>query len=68
MSSNPASVTKKVPLVRKAVLNHLIKPTSLEKTQGPVSLVSDTLEIDYATQYAQPTTHGRMDVNFRVPN
>ena len=37
VGSNPASVTIETPLVRKAMGNHLIKSTSLEK---PESLVS----------------------------
>ena len=40
---------KKMPLMRKATGNHLIKSTFLEKTQS-LSLVSGTLEIEYAMQ------------------
>ena len=40
----------KILLVRKATGNHLIKSTSLEKAQSPVS-GSAALEIEYATQY-----------------
>ena len=78
MSSNPAHVTSKTPLVREATGNHRMNSTSLGKTQGPVSglcyarnrvsnvvnfkkstsleklralsLVSATLEIEYAMQ------------------
>ena len=37
VSSSPTRVTIKTPLVRKVTGNHLIKPTSLEKDQRPVS-------------------------------
>ena len=37
VSSNPARVTIKMQLVRKAAGNHLMKFTFLETTQGPVS-------------------------------
>ena len=37
VSSNPARVTIKTPLARKSTGNHLIKSTSLEKAQSPVS-------------------------------
>ena len=37
VSSIPARVTIKAPLVRKATGNHLVKSTSLEKTRSPVS-------------------------------
>ena len=37
VSSNPARVTMKTPLVRKETVNHFMKSTSLEKTQNSVS-------------------------------
>ena len=37
VSSNPARVTIKTPLVRKATGKDLMKSTSLEKTQSPVN-------------------------------
>ena len=37
LSSNPIRFTVKAPLVRKAMGNHLIKSTSPEKRQSPVS-------------------------------
>ena len=46
LSSNPARVTIKIPLARKATVNHLIKSTFLEETQSPLSLVSATLEFE----------------------
>ena len=49
MSSNPAHVAMKTSSVRKAVRNHTIKSTCLEKLTA-LSLVSGTLEIEYATQ------------------
>ena len=49
LSSNPTSVTMKIPLGRNATGNCLIKPTSLEKFRA-MYLVSVTLEIEYATQ------------------
>ena len=49
VSSILSCVIFKTPLVRKATGSHLMNSTSLEKTQ---SLVSATLEIEYATQYA----------------
>ena len=55
MSSNPASVTIKAPLARKATGNHLRKPTSLGKTTA-LSLVSATLEIEYGTQIFNDST------------
>ena len=56
VSSVPPCVAIDRPLVRKAMGNHLMNSTSLEKTQSPVSkssmqslsLVSATLEIEYA--------------------
>ena len=50
VSSIPPCVTFKTPLVRKAMGNHLIISTSLEKLRAQ-SLVSATLEIEYATQF-----------------
>ena len=37
VSSNPTRVTNETPLVRKAMGNHVIKSTSVEKAQSPVS-------------------------------
>ena len=48
-SSNPTRVTIRTPLVTKAIGNHLIKSTSLEKFRA-LSLASATLQIEYATQ------------------
>ena len=45
----------KILLVRKATGNHLIKSTSLEKAQSPVS-GSATLEIEYAMGFYEATT------------
>ena len=59
VSSNPKRVTMKMPLVRKVTVNHLMKSTSLEKLRA-LSLVSATLEIEYATQFlAQLNRYGR---------
>ena len=49
VSSNPARVPIKTPLLRKATGNHFIKSISLEKFRA-VFLFSDMLEIEYATQ------------------
>ena len=51
VSSIPPFVTFKVPLVRMATGNHLMKSTSLDRLRA-LSLVSATLEIEYATQIA----------------
>ena len=50
MSSNPACVTIKTPLLRKATGNHLTKDTSQEKVLRALSLVSAKLKIEYAMQ------------------
>ena len=50
MSSSPARVTIKIPMAKKAMGDHLIESTSLQKAQS-LSLVSATLEIEYATQF-----------------
>ena len=50
VSSNPAPVTMKIPLAKKAMEDHLIVFTSLEKVRA-LSLVSAKLEIEYATRY-----------------
>ena len=55
VSSIPPCVTFKTPLVRKATGNHLMSSTSL-KQLGP-SLVSATLEIEFAMQYAYSYTY-----------
>ena len=49
VSSSPEGVTITTPLVRKATGSHLIKSNSLEKLRA-LSLVSATLEVEYATQ------------------
>ena len=49
VSSNPARVTIKTPLARKALGNHLIKSTALEKLRT-LPLVSAKFKIEYATQ------------------
>ena len=49
VSSNPEHVTIKLPLVRKAMGNHLVKSTFLEKLRV-LSMVSAKLEIEYVTQ------------------
>ena len=54
--SNPARVTIKTPLVGKATGNHLINSISLVKDSE--SLVSATLEIEYATQFVVITRVG----------
>ena len=51
VSSNPARVTIKTPLTRKAKGNHLIKFTSLEKKLNALFLVSATLEIEHAMKF-----------------
>ena len=51
VSSNPTRVTIKAPLVRKANGNHLIKSTSLDKSESPVSgFCLAELEIVFAMQ------------------
>ena len=50
VSSIPPYVTFKAPLVRKATGNHLRKSISLEKNSRAQSVVSATLEIEYAAQ------------------
>ena len=50
ISSNPARVTIKMPLTSKATGNHLVKSTFLVKSRA-LSLVSATIEIEYATQF-----------------
>ena len=49
-SSIPLCVTIKTPLVRKAMGSHLKKPLATNKLRA-LSLVSATLEIEYAMQY-----------------
>ena len=49
VSSTPTCVTVRMQLAMKAKGNHLIKSTSTEKLRA-LSLVSATLEIEYATQ------------------
>ena len=49
-SSNPAPVTIKTPLMKKAMGSHPIKSTSLGKELRNLSLVAATLEIEYAAQ------------------
>ena len=48
VSSNPALVTIKTPLVREATGNHLMNPTSLGKKPRALSLVSAKLKIELA--------------------
>ena len=57
VSSNPALVTRKMPSMRKATGNHLIKSTSLEKLTA-LSLVSTNLIIEYPTQFEVSNEHG----------
>ena len=52
VNSVPPCVTMKTPLLRKAMGNHLIKSTSLEKLRA-LSLVSATLKIEYPMQVSQ---------------
>ena len=49
LSLNPAHVTIKAPLVRKARRNHLIRFTSLEKLRA-LSLASAALKYEYVGQ------------------
>ena len=49
LSLNPARFAIKVPMVRKATGNHLVKPTSLGETQSPV-FYSALLKIEHAMQ------------------
>ena len=51
LSSNSTRVTIKRQLVRKATGDHLIKSTSLVKKLRALSLISDKLKIEYATQF-----------------
>ena len=55
VSSNPARVTIKTQLVRKATRNHLVKSTSIEKTQSPVSGFCYA-KIEYAMEFYENTT------------
>ena len=60
VSSNPARVTVKVPLVKKTTGNHLIKSNSLLEFRA-LSLVSAVLEIEFVM--SQPIQLGLMMVS-----